>query len=250
MIQIFVSTNEEATSLRPDDLRDALSIARAQFDEKDFADPVLGTVDCDVMFVNEDGRMFGVEVKKREDYIGSIKDGHLGKQLVPLIERQIPCRIAVLCSLDELPKGFSYVNIHGRRSRSDRQMDENQERGFASAAIAAGVSVEFYSQDGIKSFIRILDTVKGWFCNDPENLVAWMPKPTKHSLRALAMLTCSQGIGPARARGILDFYGSIHNLCNALSQNPHQLKSLKINGRKLGEKAAQSLLDTLGVPAE
>jgi ERCC4-type nuclease len=247
MIQIFVSANEEATSMRPDELREALAIARAQVDTDIFADPVLSNVECDIMFVNGDGRKFGVEVKNIVDYISSIKSGHLGLQLIPLIEQQIPCRIAVLGSLDELPEGFSFVNAAGRRTRSDRIKDAHQERGFASTAIAAGIVVEFLSKDGVKSFVRILDIVKGWFLHDPEDLVAWMPKPTKHSLRALAMLTCARDIGPARARGILDYYGSIHGLCGA---NPAHLELLKINGRKIGPKAAQSLVEVLGIPAD
>lgn len=248
MIQIFVSSNEDVTSMRPDELREALEIARAQYDAGIFVDPVLASVDCDIMFVNEDGRRFGVEVKRIPDYVTSLKEGHLGKQLLPLIEQRIPCRVVVLGSLDELPEGYSYVNVHGKRSRHQFEGDANQERGFASAAFAAGVSVEFLSKNGIKSFIRVLDMVKSWFLSDPEELVAWMPKPTKHSMRALAMLMCARDVGLTRARGILDFYGSINDLCKALSENPHQLAALKINGRKLGEKAALNILDVLGIP--
>lgn len=61
----------------------------------------------------------GYEIKERDDMVGSLFSGHLGNQRRQAAKLGLPCRVAVLSSLDEVMAAVPKVGNNGRRSREE-----------------------------------------------------------------------------------------------------------------------------------
>lgn len=242
MISITVSGNEE-NSDRPDALRRALEIARDSYPGI-FGEIQVGNPFCDILFEG-DGITVAIEVKTPADYVVSLQSGHLGKQLLTFIERRIPCFIVILGSRNDIDNCISYVNVHGKRSWESRNTERKMIRAFFTRAVASKINHLFLSNNPVESFIDVLDIVNNIAKCDDTWLYQWLPVENKAN-RQIAMLCMLPGVSGKTGKGLLEHFGSVKDMMLKLHNDPTCLKDVKINNRKLGERA-NKILEALSI---
>ncbi len=185
-----------------------------------------------------------VELKEIPDFWSSKASGHLGQQVLGMLQAHEPGFIAVFGSLQEVlvqvPKIKMGEGKPRHRSQMDIACDINTARAFCGDAAACGVPVHFLSQSHEQSFRWILSYAKN-ILQGP-SLASWLPRfPVDPA--GYGILCSIPGIGDTVAKGLLQQYPSVAAI---ISIESGELANVKINGKRLGNARASKIIRAMG----
>lgn len=185
-----------------------------------------------------------VELKEIPDFWSSKASGHLGQQVLGMLQAHEPGFIAVFGSLaevlDQVPKIKMGEGKPRHRSQMDIASDVNTARAFCGDAAACGVPVHFLSSSHEQSFRWILSYAKNILTGP--SLASWLPRFPVDPV-GYGVLCSIPGIGDQVAKGLLQQYAAVAAIVNV---EPKELANVKINGKRLGPAKAGKIIRAMG----
>lgn len=242
MLKVFADHNE-STSPRPTALQKALG---TQYEWGGFAD-------LEVDYRVTDGtHSVDIEAKELDDLWASKRD-HLGPQILGIVATGNIGFVAVFGSLTEalqaVPKVKSDVNPSGiRKTHARSQMDIVQDlstmRAFCADAMGCNVPVHFLSKNHQQSFQWMLSYAKNILTGP--NMASWLPRfPADPA--GYGMLCSIRGIGHEAALALLQAYGGVEQIVDAVRIDIDALADTPVNGKRLGAAKAGLIARAVGV---
>lgn len=220
-IRLTISPNETNTKERVDDLQKALASFKGQIIDvgKDPKQP------ADIM-LRKGAKAVHIEVKDTNgsnDLWGS-KQGHLGDQLVNLIDENATSLIVVMSSLDETLQEVPTMTNEGRKSKyAGKNIQEGNKtslRALSADCVGSSIPIFYLSKDRVLSFKWALSYAKNILeGGDP---FQWCSRHKGKARKIRALL--GNGIGPKNAEILLEHFLTIQNIANA---NFDELKAVK-----------------------
>ncbi len=205
-------------------------------------DPIIGSDLCNIS-----EQAVNVELKEIPDFWSSKASGHLGQQILGMLQAHEPGFIAVFGSLHEVleqvPKVASGGGKPMRRGQMAIAQDINTARAFCGTAAACGVPVHFLSSSHEQSFRWILSYAKNMLTGP--SLASWLPRFSVDPV-GYGILCSIPGIGDQVAKGLLQEYGGIAQIVDDCRFNPEELADTKINGKRLGPAKASKIIKAMG----
>ncbi len=185
-----------------------------------------------------------VELKEIPDFWSSKASGHLGQQVLGMLQAHEPGFIAVFGSLQEVLAQVPKIANGGGHPMKRGQMaiaqDINTARAFSADAAACGVPVHFLSSSHEQSFRWILSYAKNILTGP--SLASWLPRffvdPAGYGI-----LCSIPGIGDTVAKGLLQQYPSVAAI---MSIESGELANVMINGKRLGPARARKIFKAMG----
>lgn len=237
MINIKLDYNERG-SARANAL--ALAIGKNQ----DYTFLGFSDLPVDCIFSNEADQKFLVELKEIEDFWQSKSTGHLGAQVISMIESGCSGMVAVFGTLQEVlenvPKVAAENGKPTRRSGKAVAQDINTARAFCADAMSCNVPVQFLSSKHEMAWAWILSLAKHSLSSP--RMAVWLPRfpvdPAGYSI-----LCSIHGIGHEAAMALLQEHGRISEIM-VLSED--ELADTKVNGRRLGPAKASLIINAFG----
>ena len=225
MITVLMDSNEQ-THDRAKTIKEAVDAHGDLFLWKGF-----GEIPVDLRFIDYEAKKFlSVELKEPADLVGSVLSGHLAKQVLSLQTAQEPGFIVCLGSVSKTYDSIPKV-LHGQyRGKKVIEQDFGRVRHFCTASYAAGYPVFFWDKFAAE---LILATAYDQITN--ADVFGFLPK-SKDDITEVAMLCLIPTIGPTIAKQLYLKYGSIRKIMDAKEE---ELAETKINGKRLGKKAAE-----------
>jgi ERCC4-type nuclease len=202
--------------------------------------------DCERENVDCSYNTVHVELKEISDFWSSKGTGHLGQQIMTMIQEGQPGFVAVFGSLQEVMAQVPKVKMDGRpkaRTRQDIAGDINTARALCADAAACGVPLFFLSTNYKQSFAWILSMAKNILTGP--NMASWLPRFPVDP-QGYSVLCSINGIGDVAAKGLLQAYGGIGQIANECKHNPEALAACKVNGKALGPAKARKLAEVFG----
>lgn len=221
MIECLMDSNEQ-NSKRAKDLQAAIESHEKEFSWKGFAE-----IPVDLRFRHLDShRTISVELKEPADLAASVVSGHLAQQVIMLHEAQEPGFIVCTGSLQDV------FNEIFARNKNDRYKEFGIIKHFCATAYSSGYPVFFHDMQWAQFTLAAVDD----YFKQP-SICDYLRKDKSNGVQ-VAMLCMVPGIGATTAVELINTYGSLR----ALMKVPEaELELTKINGRKLGKKAAAIL---------
>lgn len=225
MIEVLMDSNEQ-THDRFKEIKTAVEAHGNLFLWKGFDE-----IPVDMRFVDHGLKRFlSVELKEPADLVGSVLSGHLAKQVLALQTAQEPGFIVCLGSVSKAYDSIPKV-LHGQyRGKKVIEQDFGRVRHFCAASNAVGYPVFFWDK-----FAAELTLTTVYDIITDADIYGYLPK-SKDNITEVAMLCLIPTIGPTMAKGLYSKYGSIRKIMDATEE---ELAEVKINGRRLGKKAAE-----------
>lgn len=205
---LSISPNETNTPERVADLQKALKDSPIECAGKNPDQP------ADLMMWQGTKRIH-IEVKdtnSSNDLWGS-KQGHLGDQLVKLIDEQSPSFIVVLGSLEDVLGEVPVMTNTGHKTKwAGRHIQEQNKtslRALSADCLGSGVPIFYLSKDRVLSFKWTLSYAKNLL--EGGNPFQWT---SRHKGKAgkIAALTKATGIGAKNAEALIEHFGSIKRI--------------------------------------
>lgn len=189
-----------------------------------------------------------VELKEIPDFWASKSSGHLGQQILGMVAAGSPAFVAVFGSLQEalevVPKMKSDDGKPRPRTRVDIQSDISTARAFCADATACGVPLFFLSTNHQQSFAWILSMAKHILTGP--SLASWLPRfPADPA--GYGMLCSIRGIGHEAALALLQAYGGVEQIVDAVRIDIDALADTPVNGKRLGAAKAGLIARAVGV---
>ncbi len=215
-ILMSISSNEKNTPDRVKDLVAAIDsfhgqIIRIQDDAKQPAD-----IQCKYR-----GHFCHIEVKdtKETNDLWGSKNGHIGDQLVKLIDSGQPAFIVVCGSLDEVlaevPTLTTQKTKEGHKTKwagkYEQESNKSSLRALSADFAGCNVPIHYLSKNRVLSFKWALSYAKN-ILQGPDPL-QWCPRFEGNARRQRALL--GNGIGPKNAATLIEHFGSIRHIANA-----------------------------------
>ncbi len=184
-----------------------------------------------------------IELKEISDFWQSKASGHLGTQIMAMIEQGRPGFVAVFGSLQEVMEAVPDVTQDGlgrpqRRQQTAVDQDLNTVRAFAADCAACNIPVHFLSQDKEQSFKYILSYAKHILTGP--SMASWLPRFPQEP-QGYQILCSINGIGDKAAIGLLEAYEGIEQIVTDCKFAPEELARTKINGKALGPAKAERI---------
>lgn len=215
MISVWMDTNEKGS-----DRAKAMETTVAgddRFSWQGFADlPVDLTFEGLVPARDGDGqahRLVYTELKEPQDYLQSVLSGHLYSQILTLQELGLPAFVAVLGGVDDINKAVTESALKRRTAGSKQETVAStigRLRDFRANAYALGVPVLYDMTPGdiLSHATKILEG---------GDLMAHRPRPANGERQVAALCMLVPGVGPKKARALLDHFGSLRGIYERVS---------------------------------
>jgi hypothetical protein len=185
--------------------------------------------------------MVNVELKVIDDWYASKATGHVGSQIMTMIERGCPGFVAVLGSLDEVHLNVPKIkSVHGtvqKRSQFDIISDLNTSRALSGNAASSNVPVHFLSSNLNLSMKYILSYVKDIL--EGPNFASFLPRFDVDP-RGYCVLASIRNVGDVTSKKTLEALGPFNQLPWA-GIGPKDLEKI------VGKAKAKCLADAFGV---
>ncbi len=205
-------------------------------------DPIRGSDLCNIS-----EQAVNVELKEIPDFWSSKASGHLGQQVLGMLQAHEPGFIAVFGSLQEVLEQVPKIKMgEGKprhRSQMDIASDVNMARAFCGDAAACGVPVHFLSRSHEQSFRWILSYAKNMLTGP--SLASWLPRFAVDPV-GYGILCSIPGIGDQAAKGLPQQYATVAAIVNDCKFEPEELANTKINGKRLGPTKAGKIIRAMG----
>ncbi len=206
VIRLTISPNEQNTPARLDDLQKALASFKGLIIDagKDSQQP------ADIM-LRQGARAVNIEVKdtnSSNDLWGS-KQGHIGDQLVKLIDENASSFIVVMGSLeDTLQEVPTMTNTGSKTKWAGKGLQESNKtslRALSADCVGSSIPIFYLSKDRVLSFKWALSYGKNLLeGGDP---FQWCSRHKGKARKIKALL--GNGIGSKNAESLIDHFGSI-----------------------------------------
>jgi len=184
-------------------------------------------------------RLVNVELKEPADLVQSVLNGHLARQVIAMQSEMCPAFIVCLGSLSDALETITSITKRGRRSVSDKISDQSRVRAFCADSFAYNIPVFFWDSQPMHWMLSHVYNIL-----TSGDITSHLPK-TDRELPAIAMLCMIPGVGKSVARGLINRYGSIKQLCDAVAEDPESIKDTVIGKRRIGSKIALNVADML-----
>ena len=216
-IHVFISPNETNTQDRVDDLMKAIEASHGQFEYigKDPKQP------ADVCLRNQNKRIH-IEIKdtNHSNDIWGSKQGHIGDQLVKLLDEFSEAFIVVCGSYDEclleVPTMTTQRTKTGTKTHwAGRDLQESNKttlRALNADAYGSTIPIFYLSKNRILSFKEMLSYGKARLLG--ANPFQWS-SPHKGKAGKIKAIMGAQGIGLKNSEALLQHFGSIRNIALA-----------------------------------
>jgi hypothetical protein len=212
-ILLSISNNENNTPDRVKDLVKAIEsfkgqIVRISDDPKQSADICMKALNKQIL----------IEVKDTTNTndMWNSKQGHIGDQLVNLLDQYAESFIIVLGSYDECLKEVPQFTRQGDHTKwAGKGLQESNKttlRALNADAYGSGIPVFYLSKDRVLSFKEALSYGKNRLLG--ANPFQWA-SPYRGKAGKIKALMGARGIGAKNAEALLKHFGSIHNLALA-----------------------------------
>lgn len=155
-----------------------------------------------------------VELKEPADYLQSVMSGHLYNQILALQELGEPAFVAVLGGSTDIGKAITDSVFHRRTSISKHETvaaTVGRLRDFRAKANAINIPVLYDMTPG-----DILSHVY-YMLSDNVDMLAHRPKPADGERQVAALCMLVPGVGPKKARALLDHFGSLRGIYERVS---------------------------------
>lgn len=211
-IRLTISPNETNTKERVDDLQKALATFKGLIVDagKDSQQP------ADIM-LRQGARAVHIEVKDTNgsnDLWGS-KQGHIGDQLVNLIDENASSFIVVMGSLEEtLLEVPAMTNTGSKTQWAGRNIQEGNKtsmRALSADCVGSAIPIFYLSKDRVLSFKWTLSYAKNILGGG--NPFQWCSRHKGKARKIKALL--GNGIGPKNAEALLSHFLTIQQIANA-----------------------------------
>ena len=241
LIRVTIDSNEQGTE------RAKLLIAAIRKDKRFAFGGYVELEGIDVLFEYDD-QLFGVELKIAIDFVASILNGHLYEQVLTARELMLTSIILVLDDLEGIYKATKKA-ADGRHLRGDdlsHAIASNHMRckSFRKRAFLNGVPTFWKGNDSgffdtEDQYHDLLELVIDYFTDG--QMIGFAKKPADDE-RQIVCLCTAKGIGEKTGKALIKEYGSPANLCRA---SLPELAAFQIDGRKIGQSKAESLMRLL-----
>ena len=232
-ISLTISPNETNTQERIDDLMTALKSSTIQYVGKDSKQP------GDLM-LRQGPRCVHIEVKdtnSSNDLWGS-KQGHMGDQLVKLIDSGASAFVVVMGSLEDTLSEVPTMTNNGQKTKwagkGIQESNKTSLRALCADCVGSAIPVFYLSKDRVLSFKWALSYGKNILeGGDP---FQWCSRHKGKARKIKALL--GNGIGQKNAEALLEHFLTIQNIANASFED---LKA--VNG--IGPERAISIMELM-----
>lgn len=247
-INVWMSSNEQ-----PNDRFEKL-IAAVEADERFKWIGASSSIPADVFFLTADMRSLNVELKTPADLYQSCQpatvDGvtsvHLADQIRSLSQRNADSMIWVL-GTDKAVRDVLLECTFGRGLKG-KEAEQALRTGWSLVASCidmaegAHIPVHFREVTPYKSLLQVAHSIL-----NPPDLLRHHIKPVHAGLTGPAMLCCVPGVGPDRARAIIDHFGSIREMVVAIETAADFKESVKVLRQVpgVGPATATNILEAL-----
>lgn len=212
-ILLSLSPNENNTPARVADLMKALESFKGQIVRisDDAGQP------ADIM-LRQGARCIHIECKEKKD-IWSSKQGHIGDQLIKLLDETNEAFIIVLASLEEaraaVPTLTTVATQNGHKTQwAGKNLQESSKtslRALGADCIGCEVPIFYLSGDRVLSFKEALSYAKNRF--EGGNPFQWASRHRGKAGKIQALV--GNGIGAKTAEALLDHFKTLQNIANA-----------------------------------